>query len=345
MSPEIISIFILVSLSAFFSSAETALVSINKQQLHNFKKEKRRGFRSLLALYKRPSLMITTILIGNNIVNIAATSLSTQLFIGILAEHQIINKAYITIITTIIVAIFLLVFGEVTPKNMALARSKKTALFSAPIIRFLSIILSPLVYLLSGLSSLLIKLTGGHQLERGTLVTEEEILNLIEAGRDSGAIEQDEEKMLSEVIKFGDKIIHNVMTPMENVTALEEHASLQDINNVIREKPRSRLPVYRQQRTNVIGILYLKDLLFHIADQHIRENKLTDFDLTEHKELVRKPFFVQAEQKTTDILKQMKAQKVHIAIVKNRQQQTVGIVTIEDLIEEIIGEIQDEHEK
>jgi len=342
---EVISIFLLVVLSAFFSASETALVSVTKQQLHKFKKEKRHGFRSVLLLRKNPSSMITTILIGNNIVNIAATSLSTQIIISILEKHNILNPTYITLITTGVVAFFLLIFGEVTPKNIALAKHENMALFSAPLIRYLSFGLSPFVNLMSWFSSFLIKRLGGNPLGHGSLLTEQEILDTLDAGRDSGAIEHDEQKMMSDVIKFGDKLVGNVMTPMERVVAIDENFSLKEIMLTIKDQPRSRLPVYRKTIHNVIGLLYLKDLLFHIATEHVSGAKIEQFKLSEHQELIRKPFIVYAHLHTTDILKVLRAKKTHLAIVRDRGQHAVGIVTIEDLIEEIIGEIQDEYEK
>lgn len=345
INSEIISIIILVICSAFFSASETALVSISKQQLHKFKREKRRGFRSVLSLRKYPSRMITTILIGNNIVNIAATALSTQIIIDVLHSHNIVNPAYTTVITTLVVAFFLLIFGEITPKNIALAKHENMALFSAPLIKFFSVFFYPFVRMMSALSSLLIKIFGGNVLGPGSLVTEEEILDTLEAGRDSGAIEHDEQRMMTGVIKFGDKLVGNVMTTLENVIAVEEHSTLRNILDVIKDKPRSRVPVYRQQRGRVCGVLYLKDLLFHVATKHLTGEQLEHFNLKDYPTLVRKPFVVYAHQRTADVLKIMRAKKIHIAIVADRKQKTVGIITIEDLIEEIVGEIKDEYEK
>jgi CBS domain containing-hemolysin-like protein len=343
---EIISILILLIFSAFFSAAETALVSISKQQLHKFKREKRRGFRSVLALRKHPSRMLTTILIGNNIVNIAAASLATQVMISVLRKYDILSPAYTTVITTIIIAFFLLIFGEITPKNIALAKHENMALFSGPIILSLSVVLRPLVKLMNLFSSLLLRLLGGNVLGPGSLITEQEILDTLEAGRDSGAIEHDEQRMMTGVIRFGDKLVGNVMTTLENVVAIDERSTLRDILNVIREKPRSRLPVYRQQRGKVCGVLYVKDLFFHVASEHLNgSNDIEHFVLKEHQYLIRKPFVVYAHQRTADVLKTMRAKKIHIAIVADRRQKTVGIITIEDLIEEIVGEIKDEYEK
>lgn len=345
MNVELVSILSLLILSAFFSASETSLLSVNKQLLHKFKKEKRKGLRSILKLHKFPSSMITTILIGNNIVNIAATSLSTQLFIDLLHSHNIVNPAYITLITTGIVAFFLLIFGEITPKNIALAKHENLALFAAPIINFLSILFSPFVNIMSGFSTFFIKLMGGNPPVRGTLVTEQEILDLLEAGRDSGAIEHEEQKMMSEIIKFGDKLVGEVMTPMERVVAVEENFSLKQILQVIKDKPRSRLPVYKQFQANVCGILYLKDLFFHIATEHVTARKIESFILAEHRVLMREPYIVFAHQRSADVLRNMRAKKIHMAIVNDSKGRTVGLITIEDLIEEIVGDIKDEYEK
>lgn len=336
---------ILLVFSAFFSAAETALVSISKQQLHKFKREKRKGFRSVLALRKHPSRMITTILIGNNIMNIAATALSTQVIIDILKAYDIFTPAYATVITTLIVAFFLLIFGEITPKNIALAKHENMALFAAPLIQIFAVAFSPFVRTMSALSSLLIRVLGGNVLGPGSLVTEQEILDTLEAGRDSGAIEHDEQRMMTGVIKFGDKLVGNVMTTLENVIAVEEYSSLRNILDVIKDKPRSRVPVYRQQRGRVCGVLYLKDLLFHVATKHLTGEQLEYFNLKDYPLLIRKPFVVYAHHRTADVLKIMRAKKIHIAIVADRKQKTVGIITIEDLIEEIVGEIKDEYEK
>jgi len=329
----------LLLLSGFFSSAETALTAITKQQMQILKKKKPKGLKYLQEVRKNPGSMLATILIANNVVNIALTSLATIVIIDLLGQYKIINNTYATLITTVIVTLFVLVFGEVTPKTVALARTKMLALFVAPVIRTLSYILSPIVYVLSKISSVCVKLVGGQPLEKGALVSEEEILALIEAGEDSGAIEKEEEIMLHDVIKFGDTLVKSVMTPMDEVMSIEENADLNQIIKVIKKRPHSRLPVYRQFRTNIKGVLYLKDLFLLVA-----QSEEQNIELSKTHGLIRKPFVVLIDQKVSDVLKRMRAKRIHIAIVNNRDRKTVGIITIEDLIEEIVGEIEDEYE-
>lgn len=339
---ELFFLIFLLFLSAFFSASETSLTAIRKHHLHELKKKKTKSHGSLKYLFDNPSSMLATILLGNNLVNIALTSLSTLLFVKILKKIGIESPISVTLITTFIVTSFLLIFGEVTPKSIALAHAKFFASLVAPIIKVLSIIFAPFVYLLNKIASFFVKLSGGHGLTQNSLVTEKELLAMIDAGEDSGAIEKEEEEMMYEVIRFGDKIVRDVMTPIDEVMAVEENITFAELLLELKENPRSRIPVYKQFRTNIIGLLYVKDLLLKVDFERYEEDLiLKDFPM-----LIRTPYIVHDDRKISRVLMNMRRdKKIHLAIVNSREEKTIGIVTIEDLIEEIIGEIKDEYEK
>ncbi len=338
---ELFFLVLLLACSAFFSGAETSLTAIRKYHLHELKKKKKKSHSSLKYLFDNPSAMLATILLGNNLVNIALTALATLLFIDILGAVGIDSPTYVTLITTFFVTTFLLIFGEVTPKSVALAHAKFFASLVAPVIRFFSIIFSPFVYVLNKISSFFVRLSGGQSLTQNSLVTEKEILAMIDAGEDSGAIEKEEEEMMYEVIRFGDKIVRDVMTPIDEVMAVEENITFAELLLELKENPRSRIPVYKQFRTNIIGLLYVKDFLLKVDPDRYEE----DFVLKDFPALIRAPYIVHDDRKVSRVLKHMRSdKKMHLAIVNNREEKTIGIVTIEDLIEEIIGEIEDEYE-
>lgn len=340
MHIETIVVIILLACSAFFSASEAALMSLSKHKLHHLKKKRTSSIKALVYLKKNPGIMLATILIGNNIVNIAIASIATLIALTWFHHLGIDNPLYVSPVTTFVTTAIVLVFGEVLPKTLALPHASRVALFASPLISVLSFVFRPFVIILNALSNVCLRLLGGRSLEKDSLVSEEEILSLIAAGEESGSIKKEEKEMLEDVLEFGDKLVGEVMTHLDNVIAFEEHMSLPQMIALLKERTPSRIPVYAGKKTNIYGLVYLKDLIFKFDQLRAPES----FILKDNPELIRKPFVVQMDQKTTEVLKAMKFHRVHVAVVRNHASKVIGILTIEDLIEEIVGDIQDEYE-
>ncbi|MDR1323255.1 MAG: hemolysin family protein [Candidatus Margulisbacteria bacterium] len=338
---EIIFSVILLCASAFFSCSETALTSLPKHQAGYLKKRKVKGAKAALFLKENPGIMLATILIGNNLVNVTLTALGTLITLKILRNFGIENEVYITILTTVCVTFTVLVFGEVTPKAIGLSRARHFALLFSRSIVFLAHLFKPLVFSLNKFSNLAITLLGGQPLGKNSLMTEEELLSIIDAGQETGVIEKEEKNMLHDVIRFGDSFVGEVMTPLDNVISVSETDTIETLFRKIKDRLPSRIPVYSGSRRNIIGVLYLKDLLQKIHyTLNYEQQRINEF-----KDLIRPPYIVYIDQKSAYVMRYMRFQHIHIAVVQNRDKKTVGIVTFEDMLEEIIGEIQDEYEK
>jgi len=235
-----------------------------------------------------------------------------------------------------------LVFGEVTPKTIGLANSQRLALFSSQIIIVLARLFKPVVFILNKFSGLILLLLGQAHKSKGLEFTEEELLSVIEAGQETGVIEKEEKNMLHDVIRFGDSFVGEIMTPLDNVIAVADTDTIDTLLTKIQERLPSRIPVYKNEKHQIIGILYLKDLLKKITalTPDYKQKPIKEFH-----DLIRPPFIAYIDQKSTYIMRHMRFQHIHIAIVRNHDKKTVGIVTFEDLLEEIVGEIKDEYEK
>ncbi|GBR75739.1 putative hemolysin [Candidatus Termititenax persephonae] len=341
MLAETILVFVLLLVSAFFSCSETALTALSKHQLSLLKSRKVRGYKNILYLKQNPGIMLATILLGNNLVNIMLTTIGTLIVLKLLRAAGIDNEIWTTIITTCVVTFVVLVFGEVTPKTIGLSKARNFALFSGRLIVFFTHLFKPLVLLLNKFSNLVITLLGGQHLGKNILITEEELLSIIDAGQETGVIEKEEKNMLRDVIRFGDSFVGEVMTPLDNVLAVEASDTIEVLFKKIQGRLPSRVPVCRGGRRNIIGVLYLKDLLQKIhTTPSYAQKKIEEF-----QDLIRPPYIVYIDQKSAQVMRYMRFQHIHIAIVQNRDKKTVGILTFEDLLEEIIGEIQDEYEQ
>lgn len=334
---EFIFLFILIVLSAFFSSAETSLTSLTHLKRKKIISENRKNAKFIEKLYKNPGKMLTTILVGNNIANILASIIATFIFFQYLSGLGINNKAIITTITTVVMTIVLLIFGEISPKTLAIKNSEDIGLFLSRPVYYFSILFSPVISVLNNISKVIIRITGGLRLEKDSLVSEEEIKLLITMGLQEGVLEAEEEKMLTSVIEFGDIIVREVMTPRTDIIAADSKTSIRKIIGIINRYGHSRIPVFSERIDNVTGIIYAKDLL------SLSDEKLDNVSYV--KELAREPFFVPESKKIDELLKEMrKDKKQHMAIVVDEYGGVSGIVTIEDIIEEIIGEISDEYD-
>ena len=310
-------------LSAFFSGSEVALISITRAQVRTLVNEGRKGAERLAAVKDAPNHFLITILIGNNIVNVAAASIATAITISIFGDIGVG-------IATFVVVILLLFFGEIGPKMYATRHTEKMAIAVSGPILVLSRIFSPLVVLIE-------KVTGRLGVSVAEpAVTEEEIREWIEVGKEEGTIEQEEREMLYSVLEFGDTIAREIMTPRVDVALVEDTDSLESALRLFNETGFSRIPVYREQVDNIIGVLNVKDVFSALMSG----NKNIPI-----KDVMYDPFLVPETKKIDDLLKELQVRKVQMAVVLDEYSSFVGIVTVEDILEELVGDILDEFDK
>jgi CBS domain containing-hemolysin-like protein len=322
---EILLFIICVLLSAFFSSSEVALISIHRAKVRTLVNEGRPGSKAIAMLKESPERLLITILIGNNIVNIAAASIATAIAIQRFGDFGVG-------IATGFVVIVLLVFGEIGPKIYASRASDSFALTVAPIILFLSRLLSPVIWLVKRVSPSL-----GIGKEIGEpVVTEEEIKEWIDVGKEEVTIEQCEQDMLYSVLEFGDTTAREIMTPRIDVILMEDTVSFEEAIRIFNDTGFSRIPVYHEQIDNITGILNVKDVFSAMVSRR-KDSAI--------KEVMYDPMFVPETQKIDDLLKELQVHRVQMAVVIDEYSSFVGIVTVEDILEELVGDIMDEFDK
>jgi len=328
---ELIILVVCIFGSAFFSATETAFTSLSRIKVSHMVEKRLPGSGLVKKLKEEPAKLLSTILIGNNIVNIGASVLATTI---VLRFTEILGWGGVGVAAGIAIGLmtfFLLVFGEITPKTIAIRHAEGMALFTAWPIYIIAWILTPVAWILAVISRPLIHLFGGRVPEGGPFVTEEEIKLLIAASVKEGVIEREEKEMISSIFEFGETTVKEVMTPRPDIKAAENSASIEDVVKIIIETGHSRIPVYQGNIDNIIGMIYAKDLL-----NCERENDLGHY--------LHKAIFVPEEKRLDDLLRQMQEARTHIAVVVNEYGVTSGIVSLEDLVEEIVGEIHDEFE-
>jgi CBS domain containing-hemolysin-like protein len=314
-----------VLLSAFFSSSEVALISITRAKVRTLVNEKRTGAEALALLKESPNHLLTTILIGNTIVNIAAAAIATAIAITAFGNLGIG-------IATGAVVIILLVFGEIGPKVYAARASEDFALAVARPVLFLSFLLTPFIWLVNKVSHSLPL----YRDQPDQSVTEEEIREWIDVGKEEGTIEQEEQDMLYSVLEFSDTTTREIMTPRVDVILMEDTVTFEEAIRIFNETGFSRIPVFHEHIDNITGILNVKDVFSAMV---LRRKDTTI------KEIMYDPTFVPETKKIDDLLKELQLHRVQIAVVIDEYSSFVGIVTVEDILEEIVGDIQDEFDK
>lgn len=325
---QIMLLIILLILSGFFSASETALMSLSKIRIRHMVDEGIKGAKLLEKLLEDPNKLLGGILIGNNIVNIGASSLASTLAYRIFGDSGVA-------VATGIMTILVLIFGEITPKSLAKQNAEKISLLVAPIINLVVIIFKPLVWLFSNVSGLIIKLFGGDLSKTEPFITEEELKTMVDVGEEEGVLEVEEKEMIFNVFEFGDLQVKDIMVQRVNVVAVNVTSTYEEVLKVIKDEQFSRIPVYNESIDDIVGVLNVKDLILLESD---KEN----FDVTKY---MREPFRTFEFKKITELFSEMKTTRNHIAVVLDEYGGTVGIVTIEDLIEEIVGEIEDEYDE
>ena len=317
----------LLILSAFFSATETAFTSLNRTRLKLLADDGKKSAKKALKHADNYDRLLYTILIGNNIVNLTLATISTLLFSSIITNSESLSATLSTIISTVAV----LIFGEVTPKTLAKEFPEKVAMFVAPIMDFFTIILYPLNLVFTGWKLLLKKI---FKFKSEDVITEQELLTYVEEANEDGTLDNNETELISSAIEFNDAEVGDILVPRVNVIAVEENTPMKDIRLVFSEHGFSRLPVYRGSIDTIIGMIHEKD--FYAAYTS---------GATDIKGIVTSMALATEHMKISDLLRGMQKQKVHMATVVDEYGGTLGIVTLEDILEELVGEIWDEHDE
>ena len=316
----------LLVLSGFFSGSETALLSLDKLRVRLLQQQGRRGADKLAKLLDNPDRLLSGILVGNNLINIAASVIATGLFIGYFGEQG-------EWLTVIILTPLLLIFAEVCPKTYAAQYPEKMSFFVLNPIRLVLWLLAPVVYVVSALSRLLTSFFRGEAAE-GLSVSEDEIRAIIEVGEESGVVAADQRRMLHGIFDLSETRVRDVMIPRTEVVGIDITASFQEVLDLIRSDNHSRFPVFSDSLDSVVGIVHSKEVFDYI-------DRTEDFSL---RDLCRKPYFVPESKRIAVLLQSFRQQHQHLAMVVDEYGGVEGIVTLEDVVEEIVGEIHDEYD-
>ena len=345
---DLLVVVTLILVGGFFAASEIALITVKRHRLSQLSDDGRRGAATARRLTEDPSRFLATIQIAITFLGFLAGAVGASAFSVHLAELiddipwtplQDAAGTVAFVIVTLIIALASIIVGELVPKTLALNFPERLALFVAAPISFLQSILSPIVWLVTRVSALLVRLLGGTERPQGGYLSTEELKMLVETGSEQGGIEEEEKEMIHGVIELGDKRVHEVMVPRIGIRAVNVNDPLDEVLDMIIRAGHSRLPVFEENLDNVVGILYAKDLLPYLKGNGFANG---DIDL---RKLVRSPVYVPESKPVDDLLHEMQAAKRHIAIVVDEYGGTAGLVTMEDVVEEIVGEIQDEYDR
>ncbi len=329
MIGKIITLVILLSLSAFFSGSETALFSLSKLRIRRLEEKRKRGIEVVKRLLEDPHRLISTILIGNMIVNISASTVVTAIAILLLGQKG-------TAVAIGVMTFLLLIFGEITPKTYAVQNAEAISLLIARPLEIFSIIILPLRRALESVSDLFLPLFKSKYPPRVPSVTEDEIKTMITVGEREGVLGEEEKEMIHSIFKFTDTRAFEVMVPRTDMVCLEADATVAEALDLIKKTGHSRIPVYQERVDNMVGTVHAKDILSHFKKENF-QLKLRD--------LVRPPYFIPETKRIPDLLKEFQERRIQMALVVNEYGGIEGLVTLEDLVEEIVGEIPPEHRK
>ena len=323
---RLIILFVLLLLSAFFSSAETALTTVNKIRMRTLAEEGSKRARTVLAITDDSGKMLSAILIGNNIVNLSAASLTTSLAYSFGGSMVAIASGILTVL--------ILLFGEITPKTMATLHSEKMSLLYAPVISIFMKVMTPAIFIINGLSIGVLFLLRVDPNAKNNVMTETELRTIVDVSHEDGVIESDEREMINNVFDLGDARAKDVMVPRVHVTFADVNSTYDELIEIFREDKFTRLPVFRDTTDNVVGTINMKDLLlydntkgFHIQD------------------ILREAYFTYEYKNISELLVEMRKASFNIAIVLDEYGETAGLITLEDILEEIVGEIHDEYDE
>ena len=313
-------------LSAFFSSAETALITVNRIRMRTLAEDGNKRAATVLRITDNSGKMLSAILIGNNIVNLSASSLATSLAIKIWGN---VGAGIATGILTVLI----LIFGEISPKTLATVNSEKLALTYANVIEVLMKLLTPVIFIINKLANRICKLFGVDPNADTQKMTEEELRTIVDVSKENGVIESEEHEMINNLFDFGDAEAKEVMVPRIDMTFADINNTYEELIELFRKDKFTRLPVYEDSTDNVIGIINMKDLLLYDDKEtfHIRD-------------ILREPYYTYEHKNTAELFMDMRSSSISIAIVLDEYGATAGLITLEDLLEEIVGEIRDEYD-
>lgn len=331
MGPETIQLIILILLlilSAFFSASETALMAISKIKVRNMIEDNVKGAKVVDKLISSPNKLLSAILVGNNLVNIGASALATSLAISYLGASGVG-------IATAVMTVLVLIFGEITPKSLAATNSEKVSLTVAKPLRIITKIFTPLTTILMLVTNAIIRLFGGNPDEDRPFITEEELRTMVQVSHEEGVLQVQERKIIDNVFEFRASQVKDVMTTRTDMVAVEDDITYAELLEIFRDERFSRLPVYEGTIDNIIGVIYVKDLVFHEAN---KEN-------FEVREFMREPFFTYEFQRISRLFEQLRTRRIALAIVLDEYGGTAGVTTLEDLVEEIVGDLEDEYDE
>lgn len=324
---QLLTLILLIGLSAFFSSAETALTTVNRIRIRNLAETGNKSAVTLMKILEDQGKMLSAILVGNNVVNLTASSMSTTLAMNIWS-----NKA--VGVATGVLTLVILVFGEISPKTISTLYSEKISLKYAKPIYLLMAVLTPVIYAVNVLSSGFLRLVHVDPNRKQDAITEDELRTIVEVSHEEGVIESEEKKIINNVFDFGDSVAKDIMVPRIDMAMVEVDATYDELIDIFREEKYTRMPVYEETTDNVIGIINMKDVLLidRDAEFHVRD-------------LLREPLYTYEYKNTAELMVEMRQTSNNMIIVLDEYGATAGMITLEDLLEEIVGEIRDEYDE
>ena len=326
---QTIALVILLIGSGFFSASETSLMSLSKIRIRHMQEEGVKGAKLVASLIEDSNKLLSTILVGNNVVNIAATSISTSLFMTLLGSNGVP-------VATAVMTVLVLLFGEITPKTIAANNSEKVAIFVSRPIKVIIFILKPVVWVFNLVTGVIFKILGVKDKSNQPYITEEELKTMVNVGHEEGVLEIEEREIINNVFQFGDMQAKEAMVQRLDMIAINSEDKYEEIIEIFKSEKFSRMPVYNESIDDIIGILNIKDIIF-LSDEEIQQFNIKDY--------IREPFFTYEFKKITQLLEEMKIEKSQMAIVVDEYGGTAGLLTIEDLVEVIVGDIDDEYDE
>lgn len=327
---QTIVLVILLIGSGFFSMSETSLMSLSKIRIRHMQEEGVKGAKLVSNLIEDSNKLLSTILVGNNVVNIAATSISTALF------TSLIPGASGVAVATAVMTVLVLLFGEITPKTIAANNSEKVAIFVSRPIKIIIFILRPVVWVFNLVTGVIFKILGVKDKSGQPYITEEELKTMVNVSHEEGVLEIEERQIINNVFQFGDMQAKEAMVQRLDMIAINSEDKYEEIIEMFKNEKFSRMPVYNESIDDIIGILNIKDIIF-LSDEEIQKFNIKDY--------IREPFFTYEFKKITQLLEEMKIEKSQMAIVVDEYGGTSGLITIEDLVEVIVGDIEDEYDE
>ena len=323
---QLIILFILLMLSGFFSSAETALTTVNQIRIRNLAEDGNKRAIKVIKVTGNSGKMLSAILIGNNIVNVAAASLTTSLAYSLGGPFVAVASGIITVL--------ILIFGEITPKTLATIHAEKISLVYAPVIDFFMKIMTPVIFVINGLSMIVLYILRVDPNDKNRAMTENELRTIVDVSHEDGVIEEEEKEMIYNVFDLGDARAKDVMVPRVHVTFADVNSTYDELIEIFREDKYTRLPVYEETTDNVVGTINMKDLLLY---KNTKEFNIRD--------ILREAYFTYEYKAISELLVEMRQASFNIAIVLDEYGETSGLITLEDILEEIVGEIHDEYDE